>query len=117
MSTPLWSWLLPIVAVVLLVTGLLVPVGMVLATLCAAALIGAVIAAVHHAEVVAHRLGEPFGTLVLTASITIIASALIDTGSRMDEVIFEEFKGTGNMEVILDRKLVDKRVFPAIVNS
>jgi len=47
-------------------------------------------------------------------SLTIIASALIDTGSRMDEVIFEEFKGTGNMEVILDRKLVDKRVFPAI---
>src|SRR6201746_635670 len=47
-------------------------------------------------------------------SLTIIATALIDTGSRMDEVIFEEFKGTGNMEVILDRKLVDKRVFPAI---
>ena len=47
-------------------------------------------------------------------SLTIIASALVDTGSRMDEVIFEEFKGTGNMEVILDRKLVDKRVFPAI---
>src|ERR1700728_3260717 len=47
-------------------------------------------------------------------SLTIIASALIDTGSRMDEVIFEEFKGTGNMEVILDRKLADKRVFPAI---
>ncbi|MGH9468312.1 MAG: transcription termination factor Rho [Terriglobales bacterium] len=47
-------------------------------------------------------------------SLTIIASALIDTGSRMDEVIFEEFKGTGNMEIILDRKLVDKRVFPAI---
>src|SRR5271170_4443883 len=47
-------------------------------------------------------------------SLTIISTALIDTGSRMDEVIFEEFKGTGNMEVILDRKLVDKRVFPAI---
>src|SRR5579871_2739634 len=47
-------------------------------------------------------------------SLTIIATALIDTGSRMDEVIFEEFKGTGNMEIILDRKLVDKRVFPAI---
>jgi len=47
-------------------------------------------------------------------SLTIIATALVDTGSRMDEVIFEEFKGTGNMEVILDRKLVDKRVFPAI---
>ncbi len=47
-------------------------------------------------------------------SMTIIATALIDTGSRMDDVIFEEFKGTGNMEVHLDRKLVDKRVFPAI---
>jgi transcription termination factor Rho len=47
-------------------------------------------------------------------SLTIIATALVDTGSRMDEVIFEEFKGTGNMEIILDRKLVDKRTFPAI---
>ncbi|MBF0370030.1 MAG: transcription termination factor Rho [Magnetococcales bacterium] len=47
-------------------------------------------------------------------SLTIIATALIDTGSRMDEVIFEEFKGTGNMELHLDRKLVDKRIFPAI---
>jgi transcription termination factor Rho len=47
-------------------------------------------------------------------SLTICATALVDTGSRMDEVIFEEFKGTGNMEIILDRKLVDKRVFPAI---
>ena len=47
-------------------------------------------------------------------SLTIIATALIDTGSRMDDVIFEEFKGTGNMEVNLDRKLMDKRVFPAI---
>jgi transcription termination factor Rho len=47
-------------------------------------------------------------------SLTIIATALIDTGSRMDEVIFEEFKGTGNMELMLDRRLVDRRVFPAI---
>src|SRR5262245_37277713 len=47
-------------------------------------------------------------------SLTIMATALIDTGSRMDDVIFEEFKGTGNMEIHLDRKLVDKRVFPAI---
>jgi transcription termination factor Rho len=47
-------------------------------------------------------------------SLTIIATALIDTGSRMDEVIFEEFKGTGNSEIILDRKIADKRVFPAI---
>jgi transcription termination factor Rho len=47
-------------------------------------------------------------------SLTIIATALIDTGSRMDDVIFEEFKGTGNLEIHLDRKLVDKRIFPAI---
>jgi len=47
-------------------------------------------------------------------SLTIIATALVDTGSKMDEVIFEEFKGTGNMEINLSRKLVDKRVFPAI---
>jgi transcription termination factor Rho len=47
-------------------------------------------------------------------SLTIIATALVDTGSKMDEVIFEEFKGTGNLEVVLDRKLVDKRIWPAI---
>ena len=47
-------------------------------------------------------------------SLTILATALIDTGSRMDDVIFEEFKGTGNMEVHLDRKLSEKRIFPAI---
>ncbi|MGA1099579.1 MAG: transcription termination factor Rho, partial [Candidatus Nanopelagicales bacterium] len=47
-------------------------------------------------------------------SLTIIATALVETGSRMDEVIFEEFKGTGNMELKLDRKLADRRVFPAV---
>jgi transcription termination factor Rho len=47
-------------------------------------------------------------------SLTIIATALVDTGSRMDELIFQEFKGTGNMELILDRKLSDRRLFPAI---
>ena len=47
-------------------------------------------------------------------SLTILATALVDTGSRMDEVIFEEFKGTGNMELILDRKMADKRIFPAV---
>jgi transcription termination factor Rho len=47
-------------------------------------------------------------------SLTIIATALVETGSRMDEVIFEEFKGTGNMEIVLDRGLSDKRIFPAI---
>jgi transcription termination factor Rho len=47
-------------------------------------------------------------------SLTIIATALIETGSRMDEVIFEEFKGTGNMEMVLDRRLSDRRIFPAM---
>ncbi|MEO0268106.1 MAG: transcription termination factor Rho, partial [candidate division WOR-3 bacterium] len=47
-------------------------------------------------------------------SLTIIATCLIETGSRMDDVIYEEFKGTGNMEIILDRKLSDKRIFPAM---
>src|SRR5205085_4276601 len=47
-------------------------------------------------------------------SLTILGTALIETGSRMDDVIFQEFKGTGNMELVLDRKLADKRVFPAI---
>ena len=45
-------------------------------------------------------------------SLTILATALVDTGSRMDELIFQEFKGTGNMELILDRKLSDRRLFP-----
>jgi transcription termination factor Rho len=47
-------------------------------------------------------------------SLTIVATALIETGSRMDDVIFEEFKGTGNMELVLDRKIADRRIFPAI---
>jgi transcription termination factor Rho len=47
-------------------------------------------------------------------SLTILATALIDTGSKMDEVIFEEFKGTGNLEIVLDRKLVDRRIYPSI---
>jgi transcription termination factor Rho len=47
-------------------------------------------------------------------SLTIIGTALVDTGSRMDEVIFEEFKGTGNSEIVLDRKISDKRIYPAI---
>lgn len=47
-------------------------------------------------------------------SLTILATALVDTGSRMDDVVFEEFKGTGNMEIVLDRHLSEKRVFPAI---
>jgi transcription termination factor Rho len=47
-------------------------------------------------------------------SLTIVATALVDTGSRMDELIFQEFKGTGNMELVLDRKLSDRRLFPAV---
>jgi len=47
-------------------------------------------------------------------SLTILATSLVDTGSRMDEVIFEEFKGTGNMELVLDRRLTDRRIFPSI---
>ena len=47
-------------------------------------------------------------------SLTILATTLVDTGSRMDQVIFEEFKGTGNMELVLSRKLADRRIFPAI---
>jgi transcription termination factor Rho len=47
-------------------------------------------------------------------SLTILATALVDTGSKMDDVIFEEFKGTGNLEIVLDRRLVDKRIYPAI---
>ena len=47
-------------------------------------------------------------------SLTILATALVDTGSKMDDVIYEEFKGTGNMELILDRKLSERRIFPAI---
>ena len=47
-------------------------------------------------------------------SLTIIATALVDTGSRMDDVIFEEFKGTGNLEIVLDRMLVDRRIWPAM---
>jgi len=47
-------------------------------------------------------------------SLTIIATALIETGSRMDDVIFEEFKGTGNSEIVLDRRIADKRIYPAI---
>ena len=50
-------------------------------------------------------------------SLTILATALVDTGSRMDDVVYEEFKGTGNMELVLDRKLSEKRIFPAILKS
>ena len=74
---PLWAWLSPIAAAALLIAGLVLPVAVALGATCLAALIGAVLAAVHHAEVVAHRVGEPLGTLVLAVSITIIEVALI----------------------------------------
>ena len=76
---PLWTSLIPFGAAAVLGVALVLPLGVVLGTACAAALIGAVIAAVHHAEVVAHRVGEPFGTLVLALAITIIEVALIVT--------------------------------------
>src|SRR5687768_9559690 len=74
---PLWTWLVPVLSAALLVAALAAGVGTVVAVLCGIALIGAVFAAVHHAEVVAHRVGEPFGTLVLAVAVTVIEVALI----------------------------------------
>jgi Ca2+:H+ antiporter len=74
---PAWAWLVPLAAVVLLGVAFATGVGTLLALLCAVALAGAVIAAVHHAEVVAHRVGEPFGTLVLALAVTVIETSLI----------------------------------------
>ncbi|HVN33832.1 MAG TPA: ionic transporter y4hA [Casimicrobiaceae bacterium] len=72
-----WTWLVPTFAFALLVGALVAGVGPWLAALCAAALMGTVVAAVHHAEVVAHRIGEPFGTLVLAVAVTVIEASLI----------------------------------------
>lgn len=72
-----WTWLIPALSFVLLVGGLVAGVGSLFAIVCAGALIGAVITAVHHAEVVAHRVGEPFGTLVLAVAVTVIEVSLI----------------------------------------
>lgn len=74
---PLWTWLVPLLALGCLVAALLMSVGSWLALLCGTAVAGAVFAAVHHAEVVAHRVGEPFGTLVLALAVTAIETALI----------------------------------------
>ena len=74
---PKWTWITPILAIVLLVTALVAGTSPVLTALAAAALIGAVFAAVHHAEVVAHKLGEPLGTLVLAVAVTVIEASLI----------------------------------------
>jgi Ca2+:H+ antiporter len=76
-NMPIWTWLTPVLAVAALVAALVAGVGMLLAILCGVALMGTVIAAVHHAEVVAHRVGEPFGTLVLALAVTAIETALI----------------------------------------
>src|SRR3954471_13117334 len=72
-----WTWLVPVAALALFFVALSVGVGTVLAVLCGVALIGAVLIAVHHAEVVAHRVGEPLGTLVLALAVTAIETALI----------------------------------------
>jgi Ca2+:H+ antiporter len=74
---PIWAWLVPVLSLTLLVVAMVAGVGFVLAVLCGISLIGAVLAAVHHAEVVAHRVGEPFGTLVLAVAVTVIESSLI----------------------------------------
>ncbi len=76
-AMPAWAWLVPFAAIVLLVAAVVAGGGPLLTVLCAASLIGAVIAAVHHAEVVAHRVGEPFGTLVLAVAVTVIEASLI----------------------------------------
>jgi Ca2+:H+ antiporter len=78
-SLSLWAYLVPALSVALMIMVLILPMSTTLALICAPALIGAVIAAVHHAEVIAHRVGEPYGTLVLSVSITIIEVALILT--------------------------------------
>src|SRR3712207_3817312 len=76
---PDWTWLMPVAALGLLLLAFAVGVGTFLAVLCAAALVGSVLAAVHHAEVVAHRGGEPFGSLVLAVAVTVIEVGLIVT--------------------------------------
>ena len=72
-----WTWVIPTLSVALLAGAIVVGVGALLAVICAIGLVGAVIAAVHHAEVVAHRVGEPFGTLVLAVAVTVIEASLI----------------------------------------
>lgn len=74
---PLWTWVTPALAAVLLLTAHIAGAGSLLAALCGIGLIGSVLAAVHHAEVVAHRIGEPFGTLVLALAVTAIETSLI----------------------------------------
>jgi Ca2+:H+ antiporter len=72
-----WTWLIPVLSIILLGVAIAVGVGTLLALVCGIALMGAVFAAVHHAEVVAHRVGEPFGTLILAVAVTVIEASLI----------------------------------------
>src|SRR5437868_316141 len=72
-----WTWVVPVLSLALLLVALVVGVGTVLSVLCAAVVVGAVLVAVHHAEIVAHRVGEPLGTLVLALAVTAIETALI----------------------------------------
>lgn len=74
---PMWTWLIPVLSFGVLVIASIAGVGLLLAVLCGVALLGTVIAAVHHAEVIAHRVGEPFGTLVLALAVTLIEASLI----------------------------------------
>jgi Ca2+:H+ antiporter len=74
---PLWAWLIPVLSLALLVAAMVAGVGTLLVVPCGVAIVGTVIAAVHHAEVVAHRVGEPFGTLVLAVAVAVIETALI----------------------------------------
>src|SRR3954452_17385754 len=76
-KTPAWGWLVPILALACAAAAFIVGAGPVLTALCGLALMGAVLAAVHHAEVIAHRVGEPFGTLILALAVTAIEAALI----------------------------------------
>lgn len=76
-SMPLWAWLIPVSSIVVLASALLIGVGALIGVLCCTALIAAVVVAVHHAETVAHRVGEPLGTLVLALAVTAIETALI----------------------------------------
>ena len=73
----MWTWLVPVLSFGVLVLAGVAGVGPLLVVLCGAALLGTVIAAVHHAEVIAHRVGEPFGTLVLALAVTVIEASLI----------------------------------------
>ena len=76
-NMPIWAWLVPLLSLGCLVAALMLGAGLWLVLLCGAALVAAVFVAVHHAEVVAHRVGEPFGTLVLALAVTAIEAALI----------------------------------------